>query len=82
MPSYNYTGSTASDGAHTHTVSDRYVQGGSDHAKANLGSHNYKNHTTTRTSSAGGHTHTVTIGSKEVELLLKIDQNIMHFVSL
>ena len=65
MPSHNHTGSTASDGAHTHTVSDRYVQGGSDHAKANLGSHNYKNHTTTRTtSSAGGHTHIVTIGSK------------------
>ncbi len=60
MPAHDHGGSTGSAGAHTHTVSDRYRQGGGSIAMSNLGSNNHADNTLTRTtSSAGAHTHTI-----------------------
>lgn len=49
MPSHNHG---VTDPGHTHTVSDRYFQGGNSFAAANLGSDNRENHTETRTTSS------------------------------
>lgn len=61
LPSHTHSGSTSSDGAHTHTVKAMmisYWQGRDNDPHETSG--NMKNMTT---SSAGAHTHTVTVGS-------------------
>ena len=60
--SHNHPASSNTEGAHTHTYSDKFIQGGFNQT-ASSGSAQYSVTENRNTGSAGAHTHTITIGS-------------------